>query len=247
LPSSAQLYVALHKGTRGDIDFYRRACRGARSVLELGCGDGRIAWALRAPRRVVVGLDNDRQMLELAERRTTRASGRRPAWVCADMATFELGRRFDAILIPFTGFFCLSPQKKRRCLSCVVRHLRPGGKLVLDAYGGHALRIVRKRKEPVVDDFTWIGNVRDGNELYQVFERDEWWPSRQRLDVIYRYEQSMSPPRFAKLRHWYLFFEQVEALLTAHGFAVDQRRLSATVPLEEQWALIARRVVMNAP
>lgn len=245
-PKSAQLYVALHTGTLGDVAFYRRSCRGARSILELGCGHGRVAWALRSPGRIVVGLDNDPEMLDLATQQPSRASGRPPSWVLADMAAFDLRRRFDAVLIPFSGFFCLSPKKKLRCLDCVVRHLRPGGRLVLDAYGGHALRSWPKRKEPVVDDFAWIGDVRHGELRYQVFERDEWWPSRQRLDVTYRFDSNKQPPHFSRIRHWYLFLEQMEALLAAHGFTTERRALSSSVPIEEQWALSARHTAATA-
>lgn len=155
------------------------------------------------------------------------------------MARFALGRRFDAILIPFSGFFCLSPRHKRACLDCVVQHLRPGGKLVLDAYGGHALRDASARREPVVDPFTWVANVSCNGERYEVFERDTWWPSRQRLDIRYSYRRPGARPCSGELRHWYLFVEQVEALLDAAGFVSERRRLSSRVPLEQQWALVA--------
>src|SRR5688572_29368088 len=122
----AELYVALHSGTPGDAAFYRRVCRDARSVLDLGCGNGRILWGLRRPGRSLVGLDRDREMLQLARRHAAtdgrsalpsgsavagfrggergKRLGSAPTWVQADMAAFALGRRFDAIILPFSGF-----------------------------------------------------------------------------------------------------------------------------------------------
>ena len=42
----AELYELLHSGTPGDLAFYRKWCRGADNVLELGCGYGRVLCAL---------------------------------------------------------------------------------------------------------------------------------------------------------------------------------------------------------
>ncbi|MGZ3642173.1 MAG: class I SAM-dependent methyltransferase, partial [Candidatus Limnocylindrales bacterium] len=52
----------------GDVAFY--LAQGAEvggPVLELGCGTGRVAWALAASGHEVVGLDRSRVMLEQAE------------------------------------------------------------------------------------------------------------------------------------------------------------------------------------
>ena len=54
---SAELYALTHRGTAGDVGFYRRACAGASSVLELGCGSGRLLKRLARPGRQLVGLD----------------------------------------------------------------------------------------------------------------------------------------------------------------------------------------------
>jgi hypothetical protein len=156
------------------------------------------------------------------------------------MAEFRLGRRFDAILIPFSGFFCLSPRKKHACLRSVARHLAPGGRFVLDAYGGEFAGPQPEADEPYSDDLVWVANVRVGDESYEVLERNDWWPSRQRLDVTYEYRpENGSRPRRGLLRHWYLTSAQMRALLSEHGFSCRRQRLSRHLPLSEHWAFVA--------
>jgi SAM-dependent methyltransferase len=236
----ADLYVALHQGTPGDVAFYQRQCESARRILELGCGDGRVLTQLRRKGRTLVGLDRDPAMLRLAEKRFPPSFGPSPRWQLGDMADFHLPGRFDAILIPFSGFFCLSPRKKRYCLRCVARHLAPGGRLVLDAYEGESLRAEGKVDEPQIDDFEWMANVTIDGANHEVFERNVWWPSRQRLDVTYEHRPtSGARVRRGLLRHWYLSGEQVRVLLADSGFRARRQRLSQRVPANEHWACVA--------
>ena len=73
----AELYARLHRGNPGDLDFYRRACAGASSVLELGCGHGRVLRAIATPETHLVGVDLDPELLALARRGCAWASPRR--------------------------------------------------------------------------------------------------------------------------------------------------------------------------
>ena len=58
-PYPAKLYSLVHRGTPGDVPFYREACADAGAILELGCGYGRILEALAMPDRLLIGLDRD--------------------------------------------------------------------------------------------------------------------------------------------------------------------------------------------
>ncbi|MEZ4265484.1 MAG: class I SAM-dependent methyltransferase [Myxococcota bacterium] len=55
----ARVYDLLHRGTPGDIAFYRHVCAGAASVLELGCGSGRVLVELARAGLTMTGLDHD--------------------------------------------------------------------------------------------------------------------------------------------------------------------------------------------
>jgi SAM-dependent methyltransferase len=52
-----------------------------------------------------------------------------------DMADFDLARRFELALVPARAFHhLLTPEVQRMALSCIRRHLAPGGHLVIDLF-----------------------------------------------------------------------------------------------------------------
>ena len=106
-----------------------------RSVLEPGCGSGRVLEALARHGLEVVGLDRSSAMVELARARL----GAAVQVVLADMTDFDLGRTFDAALCPINTLAHLSPGELGRHLERMGRHLRPGARyLVQLQLGGEA-------------------------------------------------------------------------------------------------------------
>jgi SAM-dependent methyltransferase len=92
------------------------ACR---SVLEPGCGSGRMLAALAREGVDAVGVDLSPAMVRLAER---RVPGRA---VLADMTDFDLGRTFDGAICPINTLAHLKPDALARHLGCTARQLRP--------------------------------------------------------------------------------------------------------------------------
>ena len=64
------------------------------SVLDAGCGTGRVAIELARRGIEVVGVDADASMLA-----TARATSVAVEWVLADLTTLALGRRFDVVVL----------------------------------------------------------------------------------------------------------------------------------------------------
>jgi SAM-dependent methyltransferase len=81
-----------------------------RSVLEPGCGSGRIVEALARRGLRVVGIDVSPRMIELAQRRLEGVEGAEV--FLADMTSFRLDRFFDGAACPIDTLLHLSP---RRC------------------------------------------------------------------------------------------------------------------------------------
>lgn len=123
----------------GDVAFYADCAERCGSpILELGVGTGRIAWALAESGHDVVGIDRSRGMLEWARRKCgghDDAVRQKVDLIEADITTFELGRTFPLVLIPFSTFQHLtSPEQQRACLDCIRRHVAENSLVVLDVF-----------------------------------------------------------------------------------------------------------------
>lgn len=118
----AQLAAAGHD-VHGEASFVASLVAG--SVLDAGCGTGRVALELASRGREVVGVDADPAMLEVARR-----NGPAITWVEADLVDVDLGRRFDAAVLAGNVMIFLAPGTEGAVLANLARHLGPGGLLV---------------------------------------------------------------------------------------------------------------------
>ena len=119
---------------QGDLDVYAGLADGRRTVLELGCGSGRIAHALAERGLLVTGVDLAPAMLDRAKARrraAPEAVAARLRYRLGDMSRIELGTAFDLILAPYFGLAHLPPEAQARALGVMARHLAPGGLAVL--------------------------------------------------------------------------------------------------------------------
>jgi SAM-dependent methyltransferase len=211
----ANLYALTHRGHVGDAAFYRKACRGVSSVLELGCGSGRILRVLAQRGRRVVGLERDDALRQLARRAVPEGV----AVVGGDMRNFELGERFERILIPYSGFLCLlSRSDALQCLRSVRRHLTSRGRLILDAYAGDAFHQQASADAIGPDELEFVVAIEHSGQRWQVFEKSRWLKRRQRLDVTYVYQQHPGKARLeVAIPQRYWLASQVPALLADAG------------------------------
>jgi len=210
-----RLYCALHRGRDEDAPFYRRVCEGCTSVLELGVGDGRILAELAAVERV--GLDADPAMLEAARGRVPDAR-----FVRADMASFELGRRFERILIPSSALFALpGPEAQRACFERVAAHLAPRGEAWLDAYASDAFHdeACSAAADPARAELEPLGSIDVEGASVRVFEANAWSREAQRFDVVYWFDWGDRVVE-QTLVHHYLRSEQVRDFAAGAGLRV---------------------------
>ncbi|MCC7130008.1 MAG: hypothetical protein B6D39_05580 [Anaerolineae bacterium UTCFX2] len=122
------LYHAHHRLSNEDLPFWLGlASRYPGSVLELGCGTGRLLIPLLQAGHAVVGLDHDRDML--AALQSSLPPETRPALqlIQADFSAFHLERKFSSILLPCNTYSALNLDQRSRLLENVHRHLLPGG------------------------------------------------------------------------------------------------------------------------
>ncbi|MDQ6716534.1 MAG: class I SAM-dependent methyltransferase [Actinomycetota bacterium] len=100
---------------------------GAATVIDAGCGTGRVALELARRGVDVVGVDLDPAMLQVA-----RAKGPELRWIQGDLADLDLdlGRAFDVVVMAGNVMIFVAPGTEGRVVANLARHLAPGGALV---------------------------------------------------------------------------------------------------------------------
>ena len=93
-----------------DIQFYLTTILTNDSVLEVGCGTGRVALALAERGNAVTGIDLSEPMLDAfkAKLSANPSIARSITLHAMDMRTFDLSRIFDWIIFPFRAFQALT-------------------------------------------------------------------------------------------------------------------------------------------
>ncbi|MGH8973068.1 MAG: class I SAM-dependent methyltransferase [Acidimicrobiia bacterium] len=95
------------------------------SVLDAGCGTGRVAIELARRGIEVVGVDPAATMIATARRLAPDLT-----WVEADMAEVELDRHFDVVVMAGNVPLFTPPGTQPALVAGCARHLVPGGRLV---------------------------------------------------------------------------------------------------------------------
>jgi SAM-dependent methyltransferase len=186
---SARLYDAIYASIRdypreaSELDRLIRERRpGARTLLDVACGTGAHLEHL-AGRYEIAGLDLDREMIAVARERLPTA-----AFFEGDMADFDLGRRFDAVVCMFSSIgYVQTEDRLRSAAAALARHLEPGGVLVVEPWltpdvwqEGHVaavhvdepglkiarMNVARRRDDLSVVDFHYLVATREGVEHF---------------------------------------------------------------------------------
>ena len=106
------LYKLIHVGNEGDVDFYVNACSDAETILELGCGFGRLLAPLARAGHAVTGVDLHPGLLAEAAKVTKNLSSAKSKTppvqlIEADMCNLQLDKKFDRVLLAYNALFCL--------------------------------------------------------------------------------------------------------------------------------------------
>ena len=156
----------------GEADFVHRL--GPASVLDAGCGAGRVAIELARRGVSVVGVDLDADLLARARRRAPEL-----AWIHADLADLDAATlaangvattAFDVVVMAGNVLPFVDPSRRRDVVARLAGLVVPGGRLVTGAGIGPA--------GPTTDELdAWAAAA--GLELEARFagwDRERWQP-----------------------------------------------------------------------
>jgi SAM-dependent methyltransferase len=115
--------AAAGQDVHGEANFVQR--EGVRSVLDAGCGTGRVGRELARRGFDVTGVDIDAEMLDTARRKAPDVD-----WRLGDLAVIDPGREFDVIVMAGNVMIFLTPGTERGVVENMARHLVPGGLLI---------------------------------------------------------------------------------------------------------------------
>jgi SAM-dependent methyltransferase len=107
----------------GEADFVQAL--GPTSVLDAGCGTGRVAVELARRGIEAVGADVDPSMLDAARRRAPEIR-----WALSDLALLDLRRTFDVVVMAGNVPLFTPPGTQAAVVAGCARHVAPGGSLV---------------------------------------------------------------------------------------------------------------------
>ena len=217
-----------------DISFYKAHLPSPQaSVLELGCGTGRVLLPLAAHCRYIHGLDASEAMLAICRAKMEKA-GLGLEKVCvqvADITAVDLDRKFDLIIAPYRVFQNLeSDESVAGFFETVRKHLAPVGVCILNVF--HPNRDpdgIVERSANNRETVTWESPTERGRVVcFESFRR----PALRSVDrlVIYprlRYREHRGDELVSEavldiaMRVYYP--EEFEVLIERHGFRVLDR------------------------
>lgn len=215
---------------RQDIEFFVEMARGSRGpVLEIGCGTGRVLIPTARAGIEIVGLDSSASMLKVLGEKLYREPEEvqsRVKLVHADMRQFDLVREFALVTTPFRSFqHLITAEDQLSCLACILHHLVPGGRLVLDVFNPSLPHLV---DDCYLIEFGEEPEFRmpDGRRVirrHRVVSRDL---KNQVQNIELLYEVTYPDGHTHRLVHpfpmRYFFRFEVEHLLARSGFQLEE-------------------------
>ena len=152
--------------TFGEPEIVHAAVPAGASILELGCGTGRILRPLASLGHPVTGVDDSPDMLARNPDLPT---------VCSPIDALRLDQTFDVVLLAST-MINADPATRRGFLATVRHHLADDGVAVFQQNPPHWFETV-EQAEPVRDD---PGGIR------RIIRLARWEPPRLRAEIEYQ-------------------------------------------------------------
>ena len=121
---SVELYRRLSYA--GEIEFLAQYLKPGMTVLELGCGTGRLTGRLLSFGCAVTAVDNSGEMLAHAPKAAYL--------VCSDIEHLSLPQKFDVVILPNGLINHADAAIRSAFLAAAAAHLKPSGRFILQRH-----------------------------------------------------------------------------------------------------------------
>ena len=227
----AVYYDCVATGVEGDVAFYVEEARSAgSSVLELGCGTGRILIPTAEAEVETVGVDASRDMLAIARNKLEHLPPHvqgRVQLVEGDMRRFTMHRTFPLIMIPYRAFLHnLDVDDQLQTLRRVREHLSDNGRLIFNIFDPNVEHLAAGKWSMPESRRREFVHPRTGNRV-TIKEEFTYHLERQMVEGAFVFDESdtRSGQIVGTIRSpltlRYIFRYEMEHLLTLSGFRID--------------------------
>ena len=209
-----------------DVPFYTeyaRQCGG--EVLECACGTGRVLIPIAQTGIKVTGFDISDEMLRVARKKIEKLDQRTKDNIIllrADLAHFDLHKKFSFIFIAFRSFQSLLTRKEQgACLECVHNHLTDDGVFILDLFAPHHNLLAQEKRS------MYLGRFYDKeNGVYITRHAEDHYNLANQTLKEERFYEWIDKKGVFHQHIWtfelsYLFRYEAELLLEKYGFRVE--------------------------
>jgi len=122
------------------------------SILELGCGTGRILIPLLEKGYRIYGIDKDLHMLNFLSSRLKIGNFRQAPIFQANITNFILAREFSLVLLPCNTYSEFSKRERLSTLKCVNRQLKSDGVFIISMPNPIMLRELPVHSKPEFEE-----------------------------------------------------------------------------------------------
>ena len=122
-----------------DVDFYEDQISkdNPKTILELGCGTGRVTIPLSKHCESIMGVDSSEAMLDLGKAKAEALAlpEEKVSFIHADITKLKLGQTFDLIIAPYRVLQNLATDEEVENLFSVIKqHLSSNGSCILNVF-----------------------------------------------------------------------------------------------------------------
>ena len=222
------------------IDSEIRACESVRSslALDLGCGTGKMTFALRDLGYDMTGVDISDEMLSYAKDLCYDREISDVLWLCQDMREFELYGTVDACVSCLDSVNYLTKiSDVEKCFSLVHNYLIPNGIFIFDVNTPYRFESVYGNNDYILENegtlCAWHNEYNEKSKLCKFY-----------LSLFCENEDG-SYDRFDEVQTEKCYsMKQLTSALSKNGFELlsvyGDLDKSAATPQSEKWYFVAR-------